>query len=101
MKNTLFHFVKPVIECMGIAALAFLSVNAISFLIKICMEGWSSQDSFRFKHGTFYLNEQSAGLVWGEGNANGFLLLFFVASIIYYYHKGKFPVDKIWDKKAA
>ena len=92
MKNKSIFFSKTILSCLGIAALALLFVNLVSFLISLAKQGWEDGSTMVFKHATFYINGQATGLPWGEPTTNGFLLLMFGAALFRSYQKGKFSL---------
>ncbi len=84
---------KTILNCIGIALLALLIVNLISFGFDLIQNGMGENWYFRFKHGVFYSNDKPAGLIFGSAKANGFMFLIFIIFIIFMFRnfrKGNF-----------
>lgn len=85
---------QTILACFGIAILAILFVNLISFGLEIVQNGFNENWSFRFKHGVFYLGDKPSGLILGSAKANGFMIFVFTLAIIRNYQKGNFSIGR-------
>ncbi|MDX1685508.1 MAG: hypothetical protein R3275_09740 [Saprospiraceae bacterium] len=74
MNNTL----RVIFRGIGWAIVALLVVNLIGFAVELSLNGIPDDWSFRFKHGTFFINGEATGLIFGERNANILMALVFV-----------------------
>lgn len=80
---------KIILNCVGIAIITFLIVNTISFLIDFYKMDLVGEWSFKWKHGTFFINDLPSGLKFGESNSYGFLLLIFFVALVINFKKKK------------
>jgi hypothetical protein len=85
---------KIFLKSIGAAALSLLTVNFIYLLVELTSITAIDKFSIGFKHGTFFLNDVSHGLNYGDPNANGFLLLIFIATIILFYNRRSSELTK-------
>jgi len=81
MKSPTTNVFPLMLKAAGIAIGLFLLVNLIGFLYLLFSKGWSG--SFAFKWGSFYLNGETTGPVWGSSNAT--FLLF--ATFCYFLYR--------------
>lgn len=80
---------KIILNCIGITIITYIVVNTISFLIDFYQMEPISEWSFKWKHGTFFINSAPSGLQFGETKTYGFLLLIFFTTMILSYKKIK------------
>lgn len=85
--------IKTILNCFGIAILALIIVNLISFGIEIAQTEISKNWSFLFEQGTFYIDDKPTGLIFGSAKANGFMMLIFLVALFGKYRKGKLPFN--------
>lgn len=72
MKSPTTNIFPLILKAAGIAIVLFLLVNFLGFLYLLFSQGWSGS-SFGFKWGSFYLNNETTGPVWGSSTTT-FLL---------------------------
>lgn len=80
---------KSVLKGLAYTALSFIGLNFILFLYKILVKGIQQTWSYNYKHGSFYLDGEPAGFVFGSDQATLFLTSVFFFLLIRYFIKGK------------
>lgn len=85
MNNTL----RVVLRGIAWAIAALLIVNLLGFGVELILNGIPDDWSFRFKHGTFFINGEPTGLVFAQRNANIFMALVFVIVMYRGFNKQK------------
>lgn len=80
---------KSVLKSIAYTAATFILLNATIFIYKIISKGIGESWSYNYKHGSFYLNDEPAGFVFGSDQATLFMTSVFFFLIIRYFIKGK------------
>lgn len=81
MESNTTNIFPKMLKAFGMAVAIFLLVNLIGFFYLLFKKGWGGD--FAFKWGSFYLNGETTGPVWGSSNAT--FLIF--ASFCYFLYK--------------
>ena len=79
---------KSLLKGIALAGAAFLLVNLIMFGVQLMTTDLSDPMRVSFNNGTFYLNGETKGLIWGKRSGAQFLIGIFLISLILDYKKG-------------
>lgn len=85
---------KVILSCVGLTAVMFLLVNVLHAFYDLTQINLSDLQSVRFKHGAFFFNDQSTGLMLGSSQSRGALIVLFTALLIYNFRNGKLTFTK-------
>jgi len=85
---------KVIAKCIGIALLALIVVNFIIFGFELKYTRSLGDDwSFKFKHGAFYIDGVTRGMLFGTTKATIFLLVTFSYTLYRNYMLGLFRIN--------
>ena len=79
---------KSLLKAVGLACISFMLLNFIIFGIELMMMDLSEQMRVSFTNGTFYINGETNGLIWGDRSGSQFLIGVFLLSLIIDYKNG-------------
>ena len=82
--------IKALLRCLGMTALAFISLNLIALIITVIIYGLGETWTFNFKHGSFYIDGEPAGFIYSSPQAILIMTLVFFFYAYKEYRKDNF-----------
>jgi len=89
----MLYNLKIIARCIGIALFALIVVNFIIFGAELKYSNLDDDWSFAFKHGAFYIDGITRGMVFGTTKATIFLLVVFTYVLLRHYMLGLFRIN--------
>lgn len=84
---------KYICLCIGLTAIFFIMVNILHAFYDVTQVSFDVE-TIGFNHGTFFINGESSGLLYGTGKAQGALIVIFITFITQHLISGKLSYSR-------